>query len=124
MLHHKLPDLDSRPLGGTAWWLVPAIAIASALTGAGLLWMAGAGTAALLVLAACIVAFTAAARFRWRSAVDVPDVGQMVGGHIAAAPDYSLIGPILGLSADVAALTGDEGRLLAANPAYRELFDA
>jgi two-component system, cell cycle sensor histidine kinase and response regulator CckA len=124
MLQHKLPDLESQPVDGAVWWLVPAIATALALTGAGLLWMAGAGTAVLLFLAVGILALTVAAHLRKRSAVDVPDVGQMVGGQLVAAPDYSLIGPILGLSADRSALTDDEGRLLAANPAYREAFGA
>jgi two-component system, cell cycle sensor histidine kinase and response regulator CckA len=119
MLQQRLPDLDSRPVDEAAQWLVPAIAIASALTGAGLLWMAGAGMAASLFLAVGAVALAAAALFRKRSAVDAPDVGQLV-----AAPDYSLIGPILGLSADAAVLTDDQGRVLSANHAYRERFGA
>jgi two-component system cell cycle sensor histidine kinase/response regulator CckA len=118
MLQQELPLLDSRPVDGASRWLLPAIAVAGALTGAGLLWIAGASSAAILFLAVCAVAFPAAAFLRRRADVVVPDLDQL-----AAAPDYSLVGSMLGLTADCAALTDADGKLLAANANYRDRFD-
>ena len=118
MLQQQLPLLDSRPVGGASRWLVPAIAAASALTGAGLLWMAGTGTAALLFLAICAVGFPAAALLRKRRPAQAPNLEQLV-----SAPDYSLVGSMLSLTADAAAVTDADGTLLAANAVYRERFD-
>ncbi len=117
MLQQELPLLDSRPLDGVSRWLLPAIAVAAALTGAGLLWIAGAAMPALLFLAVCAIAFPAAAFIRRRPEPQVPDLTQL-----AASPDYSLVGSMLGLSGDCAALTDGDGKLLAANAAYRERF--
>jgi two-component system, cell cycle sensor histidine kinase and response regulator CckA len=119
MLQQELPLLDSRPVDGASRWLVPAIAVAAAATGSGLLWIAGAGTGALLFLAACAVAFPAVILMRRRQHSAAPDLQQIV-----AAPDYSLVGAMLGLADDAAALTDSDGTLLAANAAYRERFDA
>ncbi|HEU5482099.1 MAG TPA: PAS domain-containing protein, partial [Sphingomicrobium sp.] len=119
MLQQELPRLDSRPVDGASRWLVPVILAAFALTGAGLLWFAGADTAALLFLAACAIAFPAALLLRpGRSRAQPPDLQQLV-----AAPDYSLVGAMLALTGDAAALTDEDGTLLAANGAYREGFD-
>ena len=116
MLQQELPLLDSRPIDGASPWLVPAIAAASALSGAGVLWLAAGATAALLSLGGCTIAFTAMLLLR-RSSASAPDLEQLV-----ATPDYSLVGAMLALSADSAALTDSEGTLLAANAAYRERF--
>jgi two-component system cell cycle sensor histidine kinase/response regulator CckA len=97
---------------------MPAVAVAGALTGAGILWIAGATTAAILFLAVCAIAFPAAAYFKRRPDAVVPDLDQL-----AAAPDFSLVGSMLGLTADCAALTDSDGKLLAANAHYRERFD-
>ncbi|MGI8704880.1 MAG: response regulator [Sphingomicrobium sp.] len=118
MLQQELPLLDSRPVDGASRWLVPVIAVASALTGAGLLWIAGAATAALLFLGVCAVAFPAVLLLR-RPSAPAPDLDQLV-----AAPDYSLVGAMLALTDNPAALTDSDGTLLAANSAYRERFDA
>jgi two-component system, cell cycle sensor histidine kinase and response regulator CckA len=119
MLQQELPLLDSRPVDGAAHWLVPAIVVASALTGAGILWISGTIAGALLFMAVSAIALPAVALLRKRSAVVVPDIGQL-----AAAPDYSIVGPILGLCADSAVLTDDQGRVLATNAVYRERFGA
>ena len=119
MLQQELPLLDSRPVDGASQWLVPAIAVASALTGSGLLWIAGAVTGAVLFLAACTIAFPAVVLVRRRRPAEAPDLEQLV-----AAPDYSLVGSILALTGDSAALTGSDGTLLAANSGYRERFGA
>jgi two-component system cell cycle sensor histidine kinase/response regulator CckA len=119
MLQQEFPLLDSRPVGGASRWLVPAIAAAGALTGAGLLWIAGAKVAALLFLAICAVGFPATTLLRRPRAAQVPDLQQLV-----AAPDYSLVGSMLGLTADAAVVTDADGTLLAANTTYRERFEA
>jgi two-component system cell cycle sensor histidine kinase/response regulator CckA len=118
VLQQELPLLDSRPVDGMSRWLVPAIAAAAAVTGAGLLWVAGATTAALIFLVVCAIALPTAAFFRRPQAVDLPGIDQLV-----AAPDYSLVGSLLTLTADAAALTDADGRMLAANHAYSERFD-
>lgn len=118
MLQQELPLLDSRPVDGASLWLLPAVAVAGALTGAGLLWIAGASTAAMLFLAVCAIAFPAAAFLRRAPDTIVPDLDQL-----ATSPDFSLVGSMLGLTADCAALTDSDGKLLAANAYYRERFD-
>ncbi|HEX2803881.1 MAG TPA: ATP-binding protein [Sphingomicrobium sp.] len=118
MLQQELPLLDSLPVGGSSRWLVPAIAVASAFTGAGLLWIAGATTAAVLFLVICGIALPAATLLTRKPQIRAPDLEQLV-----AAPDYSLVGAMLGLTADAAALTDSEGKVLAANYTYRERFD-
>jgi two-component system, cell cycle sensor histidine kinase and response regulator CckA len=118
MLQQELPLLESRPVDGAAHRLVPAIVVAGALTGAGILWISGAGAGALLFLAVSAIALPAVALLWKRSAV-VSGIG---AEQLAAAPDYSIVGPILGLCADAAALTDDDGRVLSTNTAYRERF--
>src|SRR5690348_247895 len=100
MLQQELPLLDSRPVDGTSRWLVPAIAVAAAATGAGLLWMAGATTAALLFLGICAVALPVAAVLHRPAQPAAPDLAQ-----ISSAPDYSLVGSMLALTGDAAGLT-------------------
>ncbi|MBA3576001.1 MAG: response regulator [Sphingomonas sp.] len=117
MLQQELPLLDSRPVDGASRWLIPAIAVASALTGAGILWIAGSGVAALLFLGVAAAALCAVFLVRRGNPVP-PDLQQLV-----AAPDFSLVGAMLGLTRDAAALTSADGTLLAANSCYRERFD-
>ncbi len=119
MLQQELPLLDSRPVHGASRWLMPAIASAAALTGAGLLWIAGASGAALAFLAIAAIGLAALAVVRRRPAAQVPQVEQLVG-----APDFSLVGSMLALTGDAAALTDAEGNLLTANTAYRDRFHA
>jgi two-component system, cell cycle sensor histidine kinase and response regulator CckA len=119
MLQQELPLLDSRPVDGASRWLVPVIAVASAGTGAGLLWIGGAATAALLFLGVCAIAVPVALLLLRLSGAEAPDLQQLV-----AAPDYSLVGAMLALTGDAAALTDSDGTLLAANSAYRDRFDA
>ena len=119
MLQQELPLLDSRPLDRGLPWLVPAIGLAFALTGAALLWLVAGGIPALLFLALCAVAIPAAVLLRPKPDAEAPDLQQLV-----AAPDYSLVGSMLGLAGDAAALTDDRGTVLAANSAYRDRFGA
>ena len=118
MLQQELPLLDSRPVDGTPRWLMPAIVVAGALTGAGILWIAEAQTAALLFLAIAVIGLPAALLLRRRPRPEAPELDRLV-----AAPDFSLVGSMLALSGDAAALTNADGGLLAANAAYHERFD-
>ena len=111
--------MDSRPLERGLSWLVPAIGLAFALTGAALLWLVAGGLAALLFLALCAVAIPAAILLRPKGDAQSPDLQQLV-----AAPDYSLVGSMLDLASAAAALTDDRGTVLAANSTYRERFGA
>ena len=114
MLQQQLPQLSSQ---STAFprWLAPAVAGAAGLTAAALLWIDGADAAALLGLGFALIGSAVLIR-RTSSAPTVDLVGA------TTAPDFSIIGSILALSSDSAAVTSSEGILLAANPAYRELF--
>ncbi|MGN6155653.1 MAG: response regulator, partial [Sphingomicrobium sp.] len=76
-------------------------------------------TAALLFLAVFAVGVPAAVLRRKPRPAPTPDLQQLI-----AAPDFSLVGSILGLIADAAAITDAEGGLLAANTTYRERFGA
>ena len=118
MLLQELPALESRPIDGASRLIAPAIGAAAALTGAALLYVAGASTAAFALLAVAAIGITAAALVRPRRATQVPDLTQLV-----AVPDYSLVGAIMALTGDCAALTDSEGTLLAANAAYRGRFE-
>lgn len=114
MLYQKLPHIDSTPLDGWSRWLAPALIGAAALSAAlillltgfprlaGLIVLAGAGAAALLLR---------------KPATPGPPLENVVGG-----PDYSLVGSALSLSRDPVALTNGEGSLLIVNADYRERF--
>jgi len=117
MLQQQLPLLDSEA-GAFPRWLAPAVAGAAGLSAAALLWIGGAHIAALVVLGFAVLG---AALLAFKKASSGPAV-DLTG--IAAAPDFSIIGSILALTGDAAAVTSSEGALLAANPAYRELFES
>jgi two-component system cell cycle sensor histidine kinase/response regulator CckA len=116
MLQQQLPLLDSETAAFPRW-LAPAVAGAAGLSAAALLWIGGAHIAALVVLGVAVIG-TAALAVRKASSAPAVDLS-----GIAAAPDFSIIGSILALTGDAAAVTSSEGALLAANPAYRELFE-
>ena len=118
MLQQELPLLDARPVDGTSRWLMPAIAAAAAVTGAGLLWIAGAHGAALAFAAIALVGLGALMLVRRRPSPQVPQAEELV-----AAPDFALVGSMLALTGDAAALTDADGKLLAANSGYRDRFD-
>ncbi len=118
MLQQELPLLDSKPVGSASKWLVPAIATACAVTGAALLWIAGAATVAIVFLAFCAIATAGAALLLKRRDAQPPELQQLV-----PAPDFSLVGAMLRLSSDASALTDADGKLLAANRLYRQRFD-
>ncbi|HVM37252.1 MAG TPA: response regulator [Sphingomicrobium sp.] len=115
MLYQELAEPDVERLAPMPRWLVPALAIAAALSVALLLWMAGVEEAALgiVALGAAAAAFSALRSAR----LTRPEIIAL-----APAPDFALLGSALGLCSDAAALTSSEGSLLIANAAYRERF--
>ena len=115
MLQQQLPLLDSDAAAFPRW-LAPAVAGAAGLSAAALLWIGGANVAALVVLSFTVLG---TATLAVRKASSAPSVDL---SGVAAAPDFSIIGSILALTGDAAAVTSSEGTLLAANPAYRDLF--
>ncbi|MEJ7776657.1 MAG: response regulator [Sphingomicrobium sp.] len=115
MLQQDLLSIEAHPLDRAGALLVPAVAVAAALTGAALAWIVGFPLIALAVAAlgaAALVALLAT-----RSRTPAVDLAMAVGG-----PDFSVVGAALELSKDAAAITDADGSLLLANPAYRERF--
>src|SRR5688572_23728421 len=117
MLHQELPSIDVLPLDGAPRWLVPALVVGAALTGALLAWLLGYPLAAAGFVVAGLVGATAVKLADRRSR---PAFVQ--SGTLSLAPDYSVIGSTLGLSREPAALTNSDGGLLIANSAYRDRF--
>ncbi|NUS99815.1 MAG: response regulator [Sphingomonas sp.] len=116
MLHQELPEITARPLDRGGRWLLPVLGVA-ALLSLGLAWLLF-GTAPTLVLAglAAAGAFAAARALN----IGAPPPTEMLG----QGPDYGLVGAALALCEEPAAITSQDGALLAANEAYRMRFDA
>jgi hypothetical protein len=89
------------------------------LTGGGILWIAGAGTAALLFLGVAPSPFAAVSHCCGGGKhLAAPDLQQLV-----AAPDYSLVGAMLGLTRDAAALDQRRWDSAGSKCCYRERFE-
>lgn len=114
MLYQELPRIESTPLDGWGRWLVPALAVAAALTVALLLLLSGNLPFAAVAL---VVGAGVAATLYARSPATA-----LASGPLVVGPDYALIGASLSLSRDPCALTSAEGSLLIANATYRERF--
>ena len=114
MLHRQLSaDLDSV---GPAWrWLVPGLAGLAGLSAALLL----VATGQPLLAAAALIGGAVAATILIRRGAPAP---APVAAVLESGPDFALIGSVLGLCQDAAAITSEEGSLLIANAAYRERF--
>jgi two-component system cell cycle sensor histidine kinase/response regulator CckA len=114
MQYQELPRIDFTALDGWGRWLTPALIAGAGLTAAVLLLLAGqpmiAGIAFIGSLGAAAVVYLR----------DSPARG--VIEPLVAGPDYSVVGSVLGLCQEPAALTTGEGSLLIANTAYREHF--
>jgi two-component system cell cycle sensor histidine kinase/response regulator CckA len=114
MLYQELPRIDSTPLDGWARWLSPALILGAAFSAALIFLLIGrtalAEMAVLLGVGGGALAYLRAPR---PAAPTEP---------IVAGPDYSVVGSVLGMIREPAALTTAEGSLLIANTAYRERF--
>jgi two-component system cell cycle sensor histidine kinase/response regulator CckA len=114
MLHQELPQIDPAPFGGWTRWLAPALVAGAALSVALLLLVAGQPIAAIVIVVAGAIAAAWSARRLPRPSA-VPEA-------LASGPDYSVVGSVLGLVREPAALTTGEGSLLIANQSYRDRF--
>ena len=115
MLHQDLPRTDARPLDSGLPWLVPALVLAGAASGGGLLWLGGEPALAMMFVAATLIVAAVASWGRRPS-------GDLLFQQLAPATDYSVLGAALALASEPVALTDTEGSLLVANAAYRERF--
>ncbi|HWU93347.1 MAG TPA: response regulator [Sphingomicrobium sp.] len=116
MLHQQLHDIEISPLGRWGAWLPALLAGSAGLTAAVLLLLVGQRSLApvpIVVGVACAVFLQL--RARPRNAAFEP---------VSLGPDFSLVGAVLELSSEPAALTSSEASLLVANAAYRERFGA
>ena len=116
MLHQQLHDIETSPLGRWGAWLPALLAGGAGLTAAVLLLLVGQRSLApvpIVVGVACAVFLQL--RARPRNAAFEP---------VSLGPDFSLVGAVLELSSEPAALTSSEASLLVANAAYRERFGA
>jgi two-component system, cell cycle sensor histidine kinase and response regulator CckA len=116
MLHQELPEIVDRPLDGSGRWLLPGIGAAAFLSLAALWFVAGPVPA--LVLGVPAIAGAVAG---WRLFRRLPAAPSET---LVQGPDYGLVGAALALCEDPAAITTQDGALLAANEAYRIRFDA
>ena len=115
MIHYDVPDLEVEPLGGRSRWLVPAVAAAAAVSGGLLFLIFGQPLWAAAFLLLCVAAGWTAGR------MDKTPV--LPAEALATGPDYALIGSVLTLSRQAAALTDADGALLVANETYRHRFE-
>ena len=115
MIDSQLALLEAEPPGGLRW-LVPALVAAAAASGALLFASVGEPLFAGLFLAGVVAMLVAAFILDRR--------GSAAEGAVPAvpSPDFSLASTALNLTADPAALTDGEGRLLGANSAYRTRY--
>lgn len=117
MLHQELPPIASRPLDGGSRWLLPGIGGAAVLSLAVLWFLVGPAPALVLAGLAAAGAIVGGIALRQPGKAEGPEV-------LAQAPDYGLVGAALALCEEPAAITSQDGMLLAANEAYRMRFEA
>jgi two-component system, cell cycle sensor histidine kinase and response regulator CckA len=115
MLYEQLDLAEVEPLDGGMRWLVPALVAAAAASGAALFFIVGQPAYGGLFLAGFVAMLVAAFVIDRRGSrrIEVEPV---------ILPDLALVGSILAISPDAAALTGTDGGLRAVNPAYKARF--
>jgi len=117
MLHQELPPIADRPLDGGGRWLLPGIG-AAALLSLAALWLVAGPVTALLLGGLAIAGAMAGGLISRRPTPESPSE------TLAPGPDYGLVGAALALCDEPAAITSQDGALLAANEAYRMRYDA
>jgi two-component system cell cycle sensor histidine kinase/response regulator CckA len=115
LLYERLDLGSPEPLDSGMRWLVPALVAAAAASGALLFFLIGQPLWAGLFFTGFVAMLVAAFVIDRRGAKRV-EVAPII------LPDLGLAGAILTLVDDPAALTAPDGRLVAANPAYKARF--
>ncbi len=115
MLYEQFDLAESKPLDGGLRWLVPALVVAAAASGALLFYLIGQPLYGGLFLAGFVAMLVAAFVIDRRGARRI-EVEPLV------LPDLALVGSALGFSPDPAALTQADGTLKSINPAYKDRF--
>ena len=115
MLYEQLDLADTEPLDGGLRWLVPGLVAAAAASGALLFYLAGQSLYAGIFLAG-FVAMLVAAFVIDRRGPKVIEVAPML------VPDLELVGAAMGMSADAAVLTDEDGSVRSINPAFKARF--
>ena len=115
MLYEQLDLADSRPVDGGLRWLVPVLVAAAAASGALLFFMIGQPIYGGLFLAGFVGMLIAAFVIDRRGEKKVEMAPVIL-------PDLALVGSALALSSDPIAMSGLDGMLKAANPAYKTRF--
>jgi two-component system, cell cycle sensor histidine kinase and response regulator CckA len=113
MLHTRLAAIDAQPVPRGEPWMIAALAAILVTAAALAAVVMGFALAAAGLSAAALVASLLAVAAARRAEPAAPP---------APEPDLALLGSSLALCPDPAALTAFDGRLVSANPAYRERF--
>jgi two-component system cell cycle sensor histidine kinase/response regulator CckA len=117
LLYEQLDLADAEPLEGGLRWLIPGLVAAAAASGALLFYLVGQSLFAGLFLAGFVAMLVAAFVIDRRAPASVEIVPLLV-------PDLELVGMAMGLSADAAALSDEDGKVQAINPSFKVRFGA
>ena len=115
MLYEQLDLADTEPLDGGLRWLVPGLVAAAAASGALLFYIAGQSLYAGIFLVGFVAMLVAAFVIDRRGPGPIEVAPLLV-------PDLELVGAAMGLSADSAALTDEDGAVRSINPAFKARF--
>jgi two-component system cell cycle sensor histidine kinase/response regulator CckA len=115
MLYEQLDLNEVEPLDGGLRWLIPALVGAAAASGALLFFMIGQPIYGGLFLAGFVGMLVAAFVVDRRGAKRI-EVEPII------LPDLALVGSVLNLSPDAAAVTTTDGSLRSVNAAYKDRF--
>jgi two-component system cell cycle sensor histidine kinase/response regulator CckA len=115
LLYEQFDLAESKPLDGGLRWLVPALVVAAAASGALLFYLIGQPLYGGLFLAGFVAMLVAAFVIDRRGARRI-EVDPII------LPDLALVGSALALSADPTAMTEADGSLKSINPAYKARF--
>jgi two-component system cell cycle sensor histidine kinase/response regulator CckA len=115
LLYEQLDLADTEPLDGGLRWLVPGLVAAAAASGALLFYLAGQSLFAGLFLAGFVAMLVAAFVIERRGPKTIEVAPMLV-------PDLELVGAAMGMSADAAALTDEDGTVRSINPAFKARF--
>ena len=115
MLHQQLTSLDDEPLDGGLRWLVPTLVALAAASGGALFFILDKPAFAGLFVAGCVAMLVAAFAVDRRTTRPAAIATLVV-------PDHVLVGGVLDLVPDAAALTRADGQLVTINRVFADRF--